>query len=135
MKIIRLFVSLIVFLALITACATVEEAILTVGSEEYTRSELEELGTLSVVYTNKDGETTTYEGVPLPNVLEDAGVADAGDNLTFIAADGYKAEMPVDEALACKNCIVAFDEDSLRMVMPDFSGKLQVKDVIAITVQ
>ncbi|MFW5714368.1 MAG: hypothetical protein ACOCYU_06840 [Brevefilum sp.] len=133
MKKIRLFVSLFVLLALITACAPAEEPILTVGNEEYTRSELESLGTLSVDYTNKDGETTGYEGVLLSKLLEDAEVS--GENITFSAADGYEAEISTDEALACENCIVAFDDGSLRMVMPDFSGKLQVKDVVSITEQ
>ena len=137
MKKTRLFAGLLLILALVTACAPAaqEEAILTVGSTHYTRSDLEALGILSVDYTDKDGETTTYEGVLLSIILEDAGVADAGSNVTFTAADDYQADMPVDEAVACKNCIVAFDEDSLRMVMPEQSGKLQVKDVVEITVQ
>ena len=137
MKKTRFFASLLLVLALVTACAPAaqEEAILTVGSKLYTRSDLEALGTLSVEYTDKEGETTTYEGVLLSIILEDAGMADAGSTVTFTAADDYQADMPIDEAVVCKNCIVAFDEDSLRMVMPEKSGKLQVKDVVTITVQ
>ena len=137
MKKTRLFAGLLLILALVTACAPAaqEEAILTVGSKRYTRSDLEALGILSVDYTDKDGETTTYVGVLLSIILEDADVSEAGSNVTFTAADDYQADIPVDEAVACKNCIVAFDEDSLRMVMPEQSGKLQVKDVVEITVQ
>lgn len=134
MKIRRLFASFVIVLALVTACAPAaqEETMLTVGGEEYIRSELEALGTMSVDYTDKDGETTTYEGVSLAAILKDASVT--GGNITFTAADGYEAEMAADEALACENCIVAFDDDSLRLVMPDLSGKLQVKDLITISV-
>ncbi len=136
MKKTRLFAILLIGLALLTACAPAaqEEALLTVGEKAYTRSELEGLGTLSVDYTDKEGETTPYEGVLLATVLEDAGIADSGSAVIFTAADGYEAEMPTDEAMACDNCIVAFDEASLRMVMPEQSGKLQVKDVVTISV-
>lgn len=133
MKKTRLFFALFVILALISACAPQEEAILTVADKAYTKSELEALGTTSVDYTNKDGETTTYEGVPLMVVLEDAGLAEPGTTLVFTAADGYEAEVTTDEVLGCEGCTVAFDGESLLMVMPDFSGKLQVKDVISIT--
>ena len=134
MKKTSLFISLFVVLALLSACSGSEEVILlTEGSQEYTKSELEALGTISVDYTDKDGETTTYEGVLLSSLLEDAGVT--GDNITFTAADDYTAEATMEEVMGCSNCIVAFDGDSLRTVMPDFSGKLQVKDLVVISVQ
>ena len=137
MKKTLLLASLLLVSALATACAPAaqEDAILTVGSKLYTHSDLEGLGTLSVDYADKDGKITTYEGVLLSIILEDAGIADAGSTVTFTAADDYQADMPVGEAVACKNCIVALDEDSLRMVMPEQSGKLQVKDVVTISVQ
>ena len=135
MKKIRLFASLLIVLVVLTACAPSDTPVLTVGDQEYTQSELEGLGTKSVDYTNKDGEVTTYNGVALSALLEDAGVADSGANITFRAADNYEAEASVDEVMDCADCIVAFDDGSLRVVMPDFSGKLQVKDLVSITVQ
>lgn len=126
------FAAMLILLTLLAACAqTQEAAVLTVGGQEYSQSALEALGTMSVDYTDKDGETTTYEGVLLSDVLNDAGVN--GETVVFTAADGYEAEMALDEALACVDCIVAFDEGSLRMVMPEQSSKLQVKDVIEIS--
>ena len=78
----RLFSGLLLVLALVTACAPAaqEEAILTVGSKLYTRSDLETLGTLSVDYTDKDGETTTYEGVLLSILLEACQMSSKGLN-------------------------------------------------------
>ena len=129
-----LFISLLVILSIITACAPTEEAIvLSVDGQVYSKSELDAIGTMSVDYTDKDGETTTYEGVLLSEVLNNAGVN--GDTIIFTAADGYEAEMPLEDAMACSDCIVAFDDGSLRMVMPDLSGKLQVKDVVEISVE
>jgi len=135
-----LFTSLFILITLLAACSqtpeavVTETAILTVGSEEFSLSELEAYEMVSADYTNKDGETSTYEGVALTDLLGDANLTD-GDTLIFTASDGYEAEMPLAEALSCSTCIVAYDDDILRMVMPDMSSKLQVKDVIAINVQ
>jgi len=134
------FTSLFVLITLLAACSQTPEAVVTetavliVGSEEFSLSELEAYDTLSADYTNKDGETTTYQGVALIDLLQDANLTD-GETLVFTASDGYEAEMPLAEALSCANCIVAFDEDILRMVMPDLSSKLQVKDVIVINLK
>jgi hypothetical protein len=134
MKKTLILISLFVVFTLLAACSPTEEAVavLTVGEQEYSQDDLEALGTLSVDYTDKDGQTTTYEGVLLSDVLSDAGVT--GETVVFTATDGYEAEMPMADAMACANCIVAFDDGSLRMVMPEQSGKLQVKDVVEIII-
>jgi hypothetical protein len=133
-----LLISMFVILTLLTACApaevAVEEAVLTVGGQGFSQSDLEGLEAMTADYTNKDGETTTYSGVSLSSLLDKAGISGSG-TLVFTAADGFQADLPLEEALACANCIVAFDDGSLRMVMPDMSSKLQVKDVIEITVE
>ncbi|MBG0786217.1 MAG: hypothetical protein H0S79_14065 [Anaerolineaceae bacterium] len=137
MKKTTLIATLFVLIALITACtpqATEEVAILTVNEASYTQSGLEALGTISVDYTGKDGVVTTYEGVLISTLLADAG-ADSGTDVTLTAADGYEASATVEELMACTNCIVGFDEGGLRTVMPDMSGKLNVKDLVSISVQ
>jgi hypothetical protein len=134
----RLLIPLFLLLILISACApeqaAVQETVLTVGDRGFSLSELEALGTISVDYTNKDGETSTYTGVSLAALLEDAALTGTGDTLVFTAADGYQADMDLADALACANCILAIDDGSLRMVMPGLSSKLQVKDIIEISV-
>jgi len=90
---------------------------------------LKALGITSANYTNKDGETTTYDGVSLAALLEDANLDIAGSTIKFTVADGYEVEMDVSEAFACINCIVAFDNSSLHMVMPNMSGKLHVWEI------
>jgi DMSO/TMAO reductase YedYZ molybdopterin-dependent catalytic subunit len=140
MKKAQLIITLLALIALISECATADEGAvggetgLTVGEKAYTQSALEAFGTMTTDYTNKDGETTTYSGVSLAALLQDAGVSGSG-TLVFTAADGYQADMELGEALACADCIVAFDNGSLRMVMPEMSGKLQIKDVIEIGVE
>jgi len=135
MKKTGLYVSLLIVLILLTACGQTKELLLTVCDKEYSQSDLEGLGIVSIDYTNKDGETTSYNGVSLATLLKDAEVDEADSTVTFTAADGYEAELDTNEALACSNCIVAFDDNSLRTVMPDMSGKLQVKDLVSVNVE
>ncbi|MBM3137334.1 MAG: hypothetical protein FJZ98_03995 [Chloroflexi bacterium] len=84
-------------------------------------------------YTNKDGETATYTGVAFSALLAEVGI-ESFSSLTMVAADDYTADVTFDELAACPNCIVAFDDGSLRSVMPDLSGKLQVKDLVEIRI-
>lgn len=144
------FLSLIAVIMLLSACTAFTEAtqapesvetgvdtgdvVLSVYGQDYTKSALEGLGTISVDYTNKDGETTTYTGVLLSTLLEDAGITGSDTALAFVASDGYEAETTLVEIDACSNCIVAFDGDDLRMVLPDKPSNLQVKYVVEIKV-
>jgi len=53
----------------------------------------------------------------------------------MVASDGYSAEITYEELNPCNKCIIAFQEnDGLLAVMPDFSSKLQVKDLIELQI-
>jgi predicted nucleic acid-binding Zn-ribbon protein len=68
-------------------------------------------------------------------LLQVAG-AGGGATLVLVAGDGYTAEIALADVQGCENCIVAFDpEGGLRSVLPEQSGKLQVKDLIEIQIQ
>ena len=101
----------------------------------WTEAELQAMETMDAEYTDKDGETTTYSGVPLNALLELAGVQDGATELVFVADDGFEGTAVLEELLACANCIVAFDDGSLRMVLPEFPGKANVKGVVEIKAQ
>jgi hypothetical protein len=146
----RKIVSLVVVLMLMVVsvgCAGggagggAEEAALTVSgkvSEEgpWTEKELRGLGTQETDYTDKDGETTTYTGVSVNALLKAASLQAGAATIEFVADDGYTAEVPLADLQACTMCIVAFEDDGgLRMVMPGFSGKAQVKGVVEINVK
>ncbi len=101
----------------------------------FTVEELRALGTRETDYTNKDGETTTYTGVPFTTLLPELGISatSKASLLYFIASDGYEAQVNVDEALACPECIIAFLPDgSFRTVLPGFTTKVQVRDLVEI---
>lgn len=116
----------------------VAEAALTVTGPAvnlaWSEADLKALPATETEYTNKDGETTTYTGVAFADLLAAAGI-DSYASLVLVAADGYSGEVTVEELDACPKCIVAFDGDSLRSVMPDMSGKQQVKDLVEIQVK
>ena len=100
----------------------------------WTEEELKALGTIEVDYTDKDGVTTTYTGVPFGTLLELTSAGE-GATLVLVAGDGYSAEIALADVQACETCIVAFDpEGGLRSVMPEQSGKVQVKDLVEIQI-
>ena len=99
----------------------------------WSMEDLQGLETIETDYTNKDGETTTYTGVAFSTLLAEAGI-DSFTSLTLVAADEYIADVTAEELASCPDCIVAFDDDSLRSVMPDLSSKLNVKDLVEIRI-
>lgn len=125
--------------AAFTACSAKESAepILALsGIVEFslTEADLKSIEMVAVDYVNKDGETTTYEGVALKPLLDSAGVKKF-EKITLVAIDGYTAEITYEEVAGCSDCIIAFQEEGgLRAVMPGFSGKLQVRDLEEIQI-
>ncbi|NBD36793.1 MAG: solute-binding protein [Chloroflexi bacterium] len=85
---------------------------------------------------NKSGEMSIYTGVPIKALLAEAGVADDATTVVFVAEDGYTAEADLAEVQACDDCIVSFrNQGGFSIVMPGYSGKLQVKGVVEIQVK
>ncbi len=98
--------------------------------------QLKALGTMEADYTDKEGVTETFTGVSIAKLLEAAGANEGATAVVFVADDGFTSEVTMEEVKACADCIVAFNDDgTLRVVMPGFSGKQQVKGVIEIQVK
>lgn len=94
------------------------------------------MDTMDAESTNKDGETKTYTGVSINALLDEAGVNDGATTVVFVADDDYTAEVTLTEVQDCADCIVSFrNQGGFSIVMPGFSGKLQVKGVIEIQVK
>jgi hypothetical protein len=77
----------------------------------------------------------TYEGVRLNALLDLAGVQAGAAGLVVTASDGYASEVALADVQACADCLVAFDDDILRMVMPGMESSAWVKDVVQIEVK
>jgi DMSO/TMAO reductase YedYZ molybdopterin-dependent catalytic subunit len=97
---------------------------------------LRALGTTDVDYTSNDGTTTTYTGVLIGTLLQEANVSTDAQSLVLLAGDGSTYELPMAGIAACADCIIAFDpEGGLRSVLPGQSGKAQVKGLVEIQVK
>jgi hypothetical protein len=109
------------------------EAALKVGETSFSMEQLEGMNTIVSEATKKDGSTTEYTGVLVTDLLDAAGAA--GGTVVFIASDGYEAELSLAELEGCADCIVAFDGEELRMVLPGFPSSVQIKGVVEIQVK
>jgi len=102
----------------------------------FTEKDLNGLGLTDVDFTEKSGDVSTYTGVLVRDVLAEVGVTSEASEVVFVGDDGYEAEMTLEEVQTCEDCTVALlDEGGLKMIMPGFSGKLQVKGVIEFRVK
>ena len=137
MKKSEVILTIMIVTIMISACSAGSGPILSVtGSmdKKYTKKELFGFSQVESVYMNKDGEITEYVGVPMISILEDCGI-ETYSSVTMVASDGYSAEITYEELSACSKCIITFlENDGLLAVMPDFSSKLQVRDLIELQI-
>jgi hypothetical protein len=143
----KMTVALALMVALIlAACGTAdggipEDATLKItGAVEnevgWAEDEVRAMDTIEAESTNKKGETKTYTGVPIMDLVEKAGPTEAAETITFVGEDGYTADVALAEVRACSDCIVSFrNQGGFSIVMPDFPGNLQVKGVVEIQVK
>ncbi len=102
----------------------------------WTEEEIRAMEAIEAESTNKKGETSTYTGVPLKDLLELAGVKSDATSLVFVADDGYTAQTALAEVRACQDCIVSLrNQGGFSIVMPGFPGNVQVKGVIEMQVK
>jgi DMSO/TMAO reductase YedYZ molybdopterin-dependent catalytic subunit len=151
-SIIRSRFIVLVLTLLLVGCTSQEEGLPITSEEEgpdtllvsgavstetgFSAQDLRDLGTKDVQFTEKSGDVSTYTGVLIMDVLEEAGLNADASGVVFVADDGYEAEATLEEVQGCEDCIVALQDDgSLKIVMPGFSGKLQVKGLVEIQVK
>jgi len=102
----------------------------------WTEEVVRAMKTIDAQSTNSQGQTETYTGVLITDLLALAGPASDATTLVFVADDGFTAEVPLADLLACADCIVSFrSKGGFSTVLPGFSGKAQVKGVVEIQVK
>ena len=108
-----------------------------VGAQQTLKdADLKAMPTLSVNFTDKKGAKATYTGVPLKSLLDLVKPAADAATLTFVAGDGFSADMALKDALACDKCVVAFtDPNGYTTIFPDFPFKLNVRGLAEIQVK
>ena len=128
----------IVILVLVSSCTNSgDQAVVISGIADkiFSQKDLESMEMIDAEYTNKDDEKTVFAGIPISEVLAAAGVSEFSE-LTVIASDDYSAEITSQELSGCDSCILSFIEgEGWKAVMPGFSGKLQVKDVVELKIE
>jgi len=102
----------------------------------WTEEKVRSMDAIQVESTNKAGETATYTGVLIADLLDKATPKDDATTLVFVADDGYTAEVPLADVEACESCIVAFrDQGGLSSVLPGFAGNTSVKGLVEIQIK
>ena len=102
----------------------------------WTEEKIRSMDTIEAESTNKQGETSTYTGVRISDLLSKAGPQDSATTLVFVADDGYSAEAPLADIEACADCIVSFrNQGGFSIVAPGFPGNVQVKGVVEVQVK
>jgi hypothetical protein len=102
----------------------------------WTEDEVRAMDTMDAVSSNSSGEESTYTGVSLNALLDEAGVQDGAAAIVFVADDGSEAEASLDDVRGCNDCIVSFrNRGGFSIVMPGYPDSMQVKGVIEIKVQ
>ena len=103
--------------------------------QAWTEDEVKAMDAIDVESTNNKGEASTYTGVLLSELIATATPNADANLVTFVADDGYSAEVSLEELMACADCIASFRSNGgFSTVMPGYEGKLQVKGVVDIQV-
>ena len=138
MKRLKVYVFVLLILIVVVSCGSKGDPILFVSGlaeASFTQNDLEKMEMAESEYINKDDETTVFTGLPIINILTEAGSGDFA-KVVIVALDGYGAEVTSEELKSCSECILAFSEDNGWLaVMPGFSGKLQVKNVVELKIE
>jgi DMSO/TMAO reductase YedYZ molybdopterin-dependent catalytic subunit len=89
-------------------------------------------------------DSATWSGVPIPEVLERAGVQAGADTLEMVSADGLHATLPLEDALDRQN-FLAYEMEGrplpilhgfpLRAVLPNTPGGKWVKWLVELVVK
>lgn len=105
-----------------------------VGSEiGWSEEDVHAMNTLEVESTNSKGDSETYTGVLIRDLLTLAAPADDAETLVIVADDGYSVEVAVAEIMACDNCILSFrSKGGFSSVLPGYEKSFQVKGVVEL---
>ncbi|MGV8049512.1 MAG: hypothetical protein AB2L21_04020 [Anaerolineaceae bacterium] len=88
---------------------------------------------ISVEHPKKGAMDVT--GVLMTDVLALVTIDPAATTVSLIAGDGFSADIPLADLLACKNCLAGWDEEMLRSYMPGLDSNFWVKDLAIIEIK
>jgi DMSO/TMAO reductase YedYZ molybdopterin-dependent catalytic subunit len=109
-----------------------------VDSGTWDADRLKSLGLVEeIAFQPIGGEEVISQGILLRDLLDALEPAPGARRVVFTDSDGDRVEMPLDEAQACAECLVAFGQlgRELHLVMPGQPAKLWVKNLVSIEIQ
>lgn len=86
--------------------------------------------TLTVEHPKKGA--VEYTGVRFTAVLEALKVQAAATTLVITASDGFAAEVPLADAKASADALLAIDEGTINSVFPGLETQTWVKDIVSL---
>lgn len=102
----------------------------------WSEEEIKAMPSFDVESTNSKGDSATYTGVLISDLLNLAGLKPKAETLVFVADDGFTAEIGLADVMSCTDCILSFrSKGGFSSVLPGFEKNLQVKGVIELNVK
>jgi len=107
-----------------------------VASEQgWSEEEVQAMPTLDVTSKNNNGESASYTGVLISELVAVAQPNADANTVVFVSDTGSTAEISLADITACADCIISFrNKGGFSTVLPGKPGNLQVKGVVEIQV-
>ena len=91
------------------------------NEQAWAEDEVKAMNAIDVESTNSKGETATYTGVLLSELIAAAKPNADANMVVFVADDGFTAEIGLDKLMACADCIASFRSNGgFSTVLPDY---------------
>ncbi len=122
------------------ATATTQSSLTISGkvAKEITWSEAQvrAMPTAQATAKNSSGQESTYTGVPVNALLDQAGPQAGATTIVFTGEGGQTAQAELDKVRACSACVVSFrSRGGFSLVMPGFADGVQLKGLTGIEVK
>lgn len=105
------------------------------GEKTITMQDLLGMAVVNLNITHPKGDQIDVTGVLMKDLLGKITLPKGSTTVSLIASDGYSAEVPLADLMACETCLVGWDEKIIRTYMPGFESNTWVKDLAVIEIK
>ena len=100
-----------------------------------TMADLTAMNVLNINIEHPKKGAIDVTGVRLIDILALLTIKPEAKTVSLIATDGFSANIPLADLMACENCLAGWDEEFLRTYMPGFESNNWVKDLAIIEIK
>lgn len=105
------------------------------NAKTFTAADLNALGVVDLEIEHPKKGPTMYAGISINTILQAARISEDAATMVITASDGFSAEVPISDILACESCLVAIaEDDTLMMAMGGLESSVWVKDVVSLEI-